>query len=242
MSQEDAGLQVHQRGGDRRLPDGCSLSVEYEGGSYGDSAIDAEEPHLGFEKHLRQTGQSKQGRNGDAKGKDGFLEKETPSLEGTREEALCNKYALPSAPVANPNIPALIDAPDVENNSNQPIETTYPEGGLRAYSVVFGSFCGMLAAFGLLNTIGVYQTYISTHQLSSYSDSAIGWIFGICIFLAFFCGIQIGPVFDAKGPRLLILSGSICLVGAVMGVAESTSKSTSTSTKGDSRKAGSEWY
>jgi hypothetical protein len=31
-------------------------------------------------------------------------------------------------------------------------ETTYPEGGLRAWLVVFGSFCGMLAGFGFMNT------------------------------------------------------------------------------------------
>ena len=31
------------------------------------------------------------------------------------------------------------------------------------------------------------------------------------VFLSFFCGIQIGPIFDAHGPRLLVLAGSICL-------------------------------
>lgn len=29
---------------------------------------------------------------------------------------------------------------------------TYPEGGLRGWLVVFGSFCGMLASFGFMNT------------------------------------------------------------------------------------------
>jgi hypothetical protein len=31
-------------------------------------------------------------------------------------------------------------------------EVVYPEGGLRAWLVVLGSFCGMLAAFGFMNT------------------------------------------------------------------------------------------
>jgi hypothetical protein len=31
-------------------------------------------------------------------------------------------------------------------------EVTYPEGGLKAWSVVFGSFCGMLAVFGFMNS------------------------------------------------------------------------------------------
>ena len=104
-------------------------------------------------------------------------------------------------------------------------EIDYPEGGLRAYSVVFGSFCGMLAAFGLMNTVGTFQAYLSTHQLSAYSESTIGWIFGLYIFLSFFCGIQIGPIFDAKGPRWLVVSGSVCLIACMMGLAESTGES-----------------
>ena len=98
----------------------------------------------------------------------------------------------------------------------------YPEGGWRAYSVVFGSFCGMLAGFGLLNTIGTYQAYVGTHQLAHYSESEVGWIFGLYAFLSFFCGVQIGPVFDAQGPRWLVFAGSVFLVGGMLGVANST--------------------
>ncbi|KAL9117967.1 MAG: hypothetical protein Q9187_005493 [Circinaria calcarea] len=183
---------------------------------------DAEKPSLGIDTSLRQTRQWGQGGGSVAKGEDQFLEKHAPSLEYTQQEVPCHNSVSPSAPVANATIIPLTDSSDLDENINHPREVTYPEGGLRAYSVVFGSFCGMLAAFGLMNTIGVYQTYISTHQLSSYSDSTVGWIFGLYVFLAFFCGIQIGPVFDTKGPRWLILSGSVCLVGAIMGMAEST--------------------
>lgn len=93
-------------------------------------------------------------------------------------------------------------------------EVTYPEGGLRAWLVVFGSFSGMLAAFGMMNTIGAFQAYLSTHQLRDYSQGTIGWIFSLYVFLAFFCGIQIGPVFDAKGPRLLVFAGTIFLLAS----------------------------
>lgn len=89
---------------------------------------------------------------------------------------------------------------------------TYPEGGLEAWLCVFGSFCGLMGALGMMNTIGTLQAYISTHQLESQTESAIGWIFGIYAFLSFFCGIQIGPVFDAKGPRWLIAAGSVLIV------------------------------
>ena len=114
-----------------------------------------------------------------------------------------------------PQTPILPSCPD--------LGSAYPEGGLRAYSVVIGSFTSMLAGFGLLNTIGTFQAYLSTHQLSKYSSSSIGWIFSLYVFVSFFCGIQIGPVFDAKGPRWLLLLGSVCLIAGVMGLAESTS-------------------
>ncbi|KAK4908775.1 hypothetical protein LTR28_000265, partial [Elasticomyces elasticus] len=94
-------------------------------------------------------------------------------------------------------------------------EVTYPEGGLKAWLVVLGSFSGMLAAFGMMNTLGTFQAYLRTHQLAQYTDSEIGWIFSVYAFLAFFCGVQIGPVFDAKGPRLLVILGSILLLMSI---------------------------
>lgn len=115
------------------------------------------------------------------------------------------------------------DKREVSNNlESNDQDVLYPEGGLQSWLVVFGTFCGMLSAFGLANAIGTFQAYLSTHQLSSYDESTIGWIFGIHVFLAFFCGVQIGPIFDAKGPRWLIFSGSVCIVAGVMGLAEAT--------------------
>ncbi len=93
---------------------------------------------------------------------------------------------------------------------------TYPEGGLEGYLVVFGSLCGLMGALGLMNTIGTFQAYLSTHQLADQTESAVGWIFGIYAFLSFFCGIQIGPIFDAKGPRWLVLAGSILIVACYL--------------------------
>ena len=51
--------------------------------------------------------------------------------------------------------------------AGSPTEGTYPEGGLRAYSVVFGSFSGMVASFGLMNTVGTFQAYLSTRMSSN---------------------------------------------------------------------------
>lgn len=106
--------------------------------------------------------------------------------------------------------------PSLTRISTDPYGNSYPEGGLEAWLVVLGSFLGLFGAMGLINTIGTFQTYISTHQLRDYSSGSIGWIFGIYACLTFFCGLQIGPVFDAKGPRFLVLAGSVVIMASMI--------------------------
>ena len=117
------------------------------------------------------------------------------------EEQACADNDLDSSPAGN------------ASNSDEEI---YPEGGIRAWLVVLGSFSAMVASFGLLNTIGTFQAYISTHQLSNLDQGTIAWIFSLYVFLSFFSGVQIGPIFDAKGPRILVLAGSVSLVLSMM--------------------------
>ncbi|KAL2380902.1 hypothetical protein RJZ90_004309 [Blastomyces dermatitidis] len=90
-------------------------------------------------------------------------------------------------------------------------EMSYPEGGLRAWLVVVGSCFGTAVSLGMMNTVGTFHSYIGEHQLKEYDEATIGWIFSVFIFLGFFGGIQIGPVFDARGPRMLMLAGSVCM-------------------------------
>ncbi|KAK8024185.1 hypothetical protein PG993_012251 [Apiospora rasikravindrae] len=95
-------------------------------------------------------------------------------------------------------------------------EETYPEGGLAAWLVVFGCWCGLFAAAGIMNSIATFQTYVAIHQLSGHDEGTIGWIFSVYTFLVFFCGIYIGPVFDKYGPRWLVLVGGVGLVLGIM--------------------------
>lgn len=94
----------------------------------------------------------------------------------------------------------------------EPCSETYPEGGLQACLVVFGSFCGLFASLGLQNTIAVFQTYLGMHQLSEYSNGTIGWVFTLSTFFSFFCGIYIGHLFDKYGSRLLLITGGCGIV------------------------------
>jgi hypothetical protein len=91
----------------------------------------------------------------------------------------------------------------------------FPEGGLKGWSVVIGSFCGSFSVFGIINSTAILLEYFSSHQLKDYTPSQIGWIFGLSLFLTFFCGAPIGPIFDAYGPRALIFCGSILLIASM---------------------------
>lgn len=93
---------------------------------------------------------------------------------------------------------------------------TYPEGGLGGWLAVLGSFCGMLSVFGIINSSAVFESYFSTHQLSSYDSSQLGWIFSLYLFLVFFVGIHVGPIFDRHGPRWLVAIGSLLMVLSLM--------------------------
>lgn len=111
---------------------------------------------------------------------------------------------------------ALTQPADLENVvsrvSTDPLGNTYPEGGLQAYLVVLGSFSGCIISLGLMNTLSTYAAYVSSHQLSHFPESTVGWIFGIYSFLSFFLGLQIGPLFDAYGPRYLVGVGSVFIL------------------------------
>lgn len=145
----------------------------------------------------------------------------TPSNSSPPPPASLGPSPPPPLPPPNNTKPNPTTTPQPEED---PTPLTYPEGGLRANLVVLGSFSGMVAGFGLVNSVGTFQAYVATHQLREYSPSAVGWIFGLYLFLAFFGGVRVGPVFDDRGPRGLVLGGSVCLVVGMVGVASSTGR------------------
>ncbi|KAH9897179.1 major facilitator superfamily domain-containing protein [Xylariomycetidae sp. FL2044] len=101
---------------------------------------------------------------------------------------------------------------DYEEQDEEP--DTYPEGGLQAWLVVLGSFCAMISVYGIINSAAVFESYFATHQLARYGSSTIGWIFSSYLFIVFFVGVQVGPIFDRYGPRVLVAVGSLLLVAS----------------------------
>ena len=47
----------------------------------------------------------------------------------------------------------------------------YPDGGKKAYTVVFGAWLTLFPASGLLNSTGILQAWLFEHTLEKYTES-----------------------------------------------------------------------
>lgn len=71
----------------------------------------------------------------------------------------------------------------------------YPERGLKAYSVILGTWLILLPASGLLNSTGIFQAWLLENHLQAYTESDVAWIFSTFAFLFFFGGFLVGMFF-----------------------------------------------
>ncbi|KAI0671264.1 MFS general substrate transporter [Trametes maxima] len=97
-----------------------------------------------------------------------------------------------------------------------PAPPTYPDGGLQAWLTVVGAFFALFCTFGQLNSFGTFQTWYADHQLRNTPPSTIAWIGSLQLWIFFFSGGFIGRLFDAYGPRVVMLPGSVVLVFSTM--------------------------
>ncbi|RFN54746.1 hypothetical protein FIE12Z_980 [Fusarium flagelliforme] len=95
------------------------------------------------------------------------------------------------------------------DGSNQPPQLTASrddtsavdiESSLAAWICVLGSFLFLMPTFGMMQSVGTYQSYLELNQLSDYTAGEIGWISGMYVFLSMLAAIQVGPVLDQHGP------------------------------------------
>ncbi|TVY68846.1 Riboflavin transporter MCH5 [Lachnellula suecica] len=118
-----------------------------------------------------------------------------------------------SLPTLQVNPTSSFDFPSESlSTKTQSNEVEIPEGGRQAWLVVFGSWCALFSSLGIMNTMGAFQEHISKNQLKDLDVALVGWIFSLYAFLTFGVGLFIGPIFDAYGPRYLILSGSVLVI------------------------------
>ncbi|CAK1357395.1 putative transporter MCH4 [Cercospora beticola] len=87
-----------------------------------------------------------------------------------------------------------------------------PNGGLKAWLQVLGSFILFFNTWGLVNSFGVFQTYYTTDILSNVSESDISWIGSIQAFLLLIIGVGTGPLFDAGFFFHLLCGGGFLII------------------------------
>ncbi|KAL3476634.1 major facilitator superfamily domain-containing protein [Aspergillus californicus] len=109
------------------------------------------------------------------------------------------------------------DSPEVPTEG---VSYAYPEGGREAWLCLLGSALMMFPSFGFQTAIGSVQDYLTLHQLANHSVSEIGWIAALLVFITLFMGVQIGPLFDRYGARLLLIGGSVASVVSYICLAE----------------------
>lgn len=98
----------------------------------------------------------------------------------------------------------------------------FPEGGTKAWLIVFGAALGNASTFGYVNAWGIFQTYYQQTLLSDTSPSTIAWIGSIQYALTFMPGLFVGQLFDRGHLKVPLVAASIGLVVSTLLVAQCT--------------------
>ncbi|KAH9849484.1 MFS general substrate transporter [Lenzites betulinus] len=96
-----------------------------------------------------------------------------------------------------------------------PQEAEYPDGGLKAWLAVFGAVLALFCC-GQLTAFGAFETWYAQNQLRDLPASSISWIGSLQLWVLYFSGGFLGRIFDAFGPHVILIPGSILLVFATM--------------------------
>lgn len=98
----------------------------------------------------------------------------------------------------------------------------FPDGGKEAYIILLGTFFGFTGVLAFVNSMGVFENYISAHILPNTPTSSIGWIFSVYSFFSFGGTLIAGPVFDKIGCKFLLVFGTVLTMVGFMCMSLST--------------------
>lgn len=105
---------------------------------------------------------------------------------------------------------------------SQEEEVEHPDGGARAWVVVFGTTLSMAATYGLMTGVGLFQVYWKENQLKDYSAINIAWIISVFGFLTILLAGPAGVLFDHWGARKLLFPAAAVYFGSFLGLAFSS--------------------
>lgn len=131
----------------------------------------------------------------------------TVNVSDDRQSDKKEEEDVEASPVASPTPPAVGD---------------FPDGGLAAWSVVFGCTCAIFATFGLVNAWGVFQSYYQRVLIPETPTSTIAWIGSVQYALMFLPGLIAGRLCDLGYFKRTLFISSVILVVATLLTAECT--------------------
>ncbi|RDB17265.1 Riboflavin transporter MCH5 [Hypsizygus marmoreus] len=89
----------------------------------------------------------------------------------------------------------------------------FPDGGWRAWSVVFGVWIFQFCTFGYTNAYGVFNDfYVREYLHENYTSSQISWIGSVQLFLVLSCGLIAGRGFDTGYFYHLTIGGAFLFI------------------------------
>ncbi|KAE9398815.1 MFS general substrate transporter [Gymnopus androsaceus JB14] len=109
-----------------------------------------------------------------------------------------------------------------ENEKTEIIVEDFPDGGLRAWSIVIGHSPHLQRDFGFVNSWGVFQSYYEQSLLKDSSSSDIAWIGSVQYALVFLPGLVTGRMFDIGIFKLPYAIASLVLVATSFLTAQCT--------------------
>lgn len=101
--------------------------------------------------------------------------------------------------------------------------SSFPDGGTQANLVLLGSFIGLIADFGIANSLGAIESYVSSHQLKDISKSQVGWVFSLHLGCMYWFGVFFGKFFDKFGAKRPLIAGNFFMCLGLLCTAESRS-------------------
>ncbi|KAF5013280.1 hypothetical protein FDECE_709 [Fusarium decemcellulare] len=115
---------------------------------------------------------------------------------------------------------AILDTGSDSGSDSESVSTVDIESSLAAWTCVLGSFLFVMPTFGMMQSIGTFQSYLQLNQLHDYTAGEVGWITGMYMFLSMLASIQVGPILDQHGPRVISVIGTLGSVALFLIVAE----------------------
>lgn len=106
--------------------------------------------------------------------------------------------------------------------SSEKDPSSFPDGGKDAYLTLLGSFMGLIVDFGIANSLGAIESYVSSHQLQNVKESSVSWVFSLHLGVMYLGGVIFGDLFDRFGSRKLLISATIFMTVGLFCTAEST--------------------